>query len=905
MARPITRASSLKSPRAQWSCFAVLTEPRATYRIQLRPGFGFDQVAELAPYLAALGISHVYLSPALQAAAASTHGYDVVNPHQVSQELGGPQGHSRLCAVLNELGLKQLLDIVPNHMAIAGAENPWWWDVLENGRSSRYADYFDIDWNPPEAKLKNRVLMPVLGDHYGRVLENGELKVKRDGASFSVAYGRACFPLAAHTLSGLLTAAAQRCGFEELAFIAEALKALPRPSRANEQDAARRRRDARILLSLLRRLLETRPEVAAAVDAESVRINGDPEALDALLEAQHYRLAFYRAAQRDLTYRRFFAVNSLIALRTENQSVFADLHALPLRWLEEKIIDGVRVDHVDGLRDPQEYLSRLRQRAPQAWVVIEKILERDERLPQSWPVAGTTGYDFLNLVGGLLVDPEGEQALTRFYCDFTGETVDYAALVIDKKRSALSDMLGSDLNRLTALFLDICEHRRRHRDYTRHELHEALRAVAERFPVYRTYVRAAAERPSPNDIAYIERAIAEAKDAREDLDGEIFDLLKRILTLEIGGSLETELAMRFQQLTPAVMAKGVEDTALYCYNRFVALNEVGSEPRQFGVSLEDFHRRMIERQARHPLALLATSTHDTKRSEDVRARLYVLSEVPSHWTETVARWASVNQRYWQSHPDRNAEYLLYQTLVGAWPITTDRVLAYMEKATREASIHTSWNRPNQRYETDLQRFIRAILDDRDFLGDLQAFVRGILDPGRFNSLTQTLLKLTAPGIPDIYQGAELWDLSLVDPDNRRPVDFANRQRLLSELKGMTPEEAMRRSEEGVPKLWLIQRTLALRGRRPELFGSRSAYQPLYAEGARAEHLIAFLRAGAVVAAAPRFSLKLGGRWDDTTLELPGPRWRNELTGESINGAKIPVSRLFSRFPVCLLARKEN
>ncbi len=881
-------------------------EPRATYRVQLRPGFGFEQAAEIASYLVELGISHLYLSPCLQAAAGSTHGYDVVNPHQVSQELGGAQGHSRLCAVLNKLGLKQLLDIVPNHMAIAGAENPWWWDVLENGRFSPYADYFDIDWNPPEAKLRNRVLMPVLDDHYGRVLENGDLKLKRDGTSFSIAYGPACWPLAAHTLHDILGRAAARSDCAELEFIAEALKGLgPPAAAADNREAQRRRRSAWTLRSLLRRLLEEQPEIVAVVDTVVAEINADPDVLDALLEAQHYRLAFYRAAQRDLSYRRFFAINSLVALRTENQSVFADLHALPLHWLEEKIIDGVRVDHIDGLRDPQEYLSRLRQRAPQAWIVIEKILERDERLPPSWPVAGTTGYDFLNLVGGLLVDPAGEQALTRFYRDFTGEVVDYAALAIDKKRLALSDLLGSDLNRLTALFLDICEHRRRHRDYTRHELHEALRAVTARFPVYRTYVRAAADRAAPNDIAYIERAIAAAKEARGDLDGEIFDLLKRILTLEIGGNLETELAMRFQQLTPAVMAKGVEDTALYCYNRFVALNEVGSAPRQFGVSLEEFHRRMIERQARHPLALLATSTHDTKRSEDVRARLYVLSEIPHRWTETVARWAFANQRHWQSDPDRNAEFLLYQTLVGAWPIATDRVLAYMEKATREASLHTSWSRPNPRYEAGLRGFVHAILDDREFIARLESFVSEIVAPGRVNSLTQTLLKLTAPGIPDIYQGAELWDLSLVDPDNRRPVDFAYRQRLLSELEGITPEEAMRRSDEGLPKLWLIRRALALRGKRPELFGSASSYQPLYAEGTQAKRLIAFSRASAVVVAAPRFNLKIGGRCDDTTLELPGSRWRNELTGESIDDARLPVGRLFDRFPVCLLARREG
>jgi (1->4)-alpha-D-glucan 1-alpha-D-glucosylmutase len=883
----------------------VSIEPRATYRIQLRPGFGFDEAQALIPYLATLGVSHVYLSPILQAAPASTHGYDVVNHHQVNEELGGAQAYSRFCAALNASGLKQLLDIVPNHMATGGPESPWWWDLLENGRLSRYASYFDVEWNPPEPKLKNRILVPVLPDHYGCVLESGELRLQRVGAQFRIAHGSLCWPLAAHTLSGLLAQAARRCGCEQFKFIADAFEAMTGYADSTGQNAEKRQRNVAVLHGLLADLVSKQPQVAAALDAVISEVNANPDKLDTLLEGQHYRLAFYRAAQRDLSYRRFFAINSLVALRSENEAVFADVHALPLSWLEGKIIHGVRIDHIDGLRDPEEYLCRLRARAPQAWIVVEKILEHDEQLPQSWPVEGTTGYDFLNLVGELLIDPAGEHALAKFYHEFTGEPLDYAAIMADKKLLVLRELLGSDLNRLTALFLEICERHRRHRDYTRHELHEALRAVTAHFPVYRTYVRAATGCVAPRDVRYIEHAIHAAKDARPDLDGEIFEFLKRILTLNLRGEREGELTMRFQQFTPAVMAKGVEDTALYCYNRFAALNEVGSDPRRFGIGLEEFHRLMIERQERQPLSLLTTSTHDTKRSEDVRTRLYVLSEIPEYWSNTVRCWASTNQRHWRSKPDRNAEYLLYQTLVGAWPIAEDRVLAYMEKATREASLHTSWTAPDPDYEANLQGFIRAVLDDREFIAGLETSVREILGPGRVNSLAQTLIKLTAPGIPDLYQGTELWEHSLVDPDNRRSVDFATRRRLLDELREMTVEEAAERSDEGLPKLWLIYRTLALRRKRPEWFGTASDYRPLYAEGSQANNVIAFSRGGMLVVVAPRFSLKTRGRWDDTMLALPGQRWRNELTSESLDGSKLPVDRLFRRFPVCLLAKREN
>jgi (1->4)-alpha-D-glucan 1-alpha-D-glucosylmutase len=881
----------------------VLPDVRATYRVQLHGGFGFTDAAEIAAYLAELGISHLYCSPYLQAAPGSTHGYDVVNPHKVNEELGGAEGHARLCAALDENGLKQVLDIVPNHMAIGGRENPWWWDVLENGPSSRYAAYFDVDWDPPEAKLRNMVLLPVLGDHYGRLVERAELTLEREGAQFIIRYHDQIFPVSPRSLDDLIATAAQRCDSNHLAFIADALGQLP-PSTATDWDAVRKRhRHKEVLREQLMSLYEEQPKVAAALDQVVAEVNSNPDQLDALLERQNYRLAFWRTAGRESGYRRFFDINTLAGLQSEDEQVFAQTHALILDWLKREVLDGVRVDHPDGLRDPEQYFNRLHIACPRAWITAEKILEPGERLPESWPIAGTTGYDFIYRVNNLFVDPAAETALSQFYGEFTGEPTDFAAIVSDKKHFVLREILGSDLNRLTALFVDICERHRRHRDYTRHELHEALREVTACFPVYRTYVRAEAGVVTDDDARVINGSIENAKANRPELDAELFDFFRDILLLRKRGQLETELVMRFQQLTGPVMAKSVEDTAFYSFNRLVSLNEVGGEPGHFGLSPEEFHAACAAAQARWPRTMLASSTHDTKRSEDVRARINLLSEIPDRWSEAVRRWAEINDRYRRENlPDRNTEYLLYQTLVGAWPIETDRVLAYMEKASREAKTHTSWTNPNPAYEDALRAFIEGIMNHPPFTTDLQEFVKPLVEPGRINSLAQTLLKLTAPGVPDFYQGTELWDLSLVDPDNRRPVDYQKRRRFLAKMKQMTAEQVWSRMDSGLPKMWLIRKILKLRHER-QLFAPEHSYRAVVPRGAKSAHVIAFVRGERAATVVPRWSLKRGN-WGDTAIEIPNGTWRNALTNESVDGGEILITDLLKNFPVALLSREE-
>ncbi|HKD66377.1 MAG TPA: malto-oligosyltrehalose synthase [Candidatus Binataceae bacterium] len=878
-------------------------EPRATYRIQLHPGFDFNAAAAIVPYLAELGISHFYSSPCLQAAPGSTHGYDVVDYH-LSHDLGGTAGHERLSAALRDSGMGKILDIVPNHMAITGRENPWWWDVLENGPASRYSAYFDVDWAPPEARLRNAVLLPVLGDHYGRVLEAGEIKLVREGGDFTFRYHERTFPVAARSLDTMLARAAQRCGNDELAFIADSLTALPFATDTDTANLRRRQRDVAVLKAVIGRLIQSSPDVAAAIDETVGEFNADHDLLHAMLERQNYRLAFWRAAGRDLGYRRFFDISNLIGLRMENEQVFNDTHSLVLRWLLEGVLDGVRIDHIDGLRDPHAYLQRLSSAAPKAWIAVEKILQAGERLRESWPVAGTTGYDFLNRVGGLFVDSAGEAALTRLYVEFTGQATDYLTLARNCKEMVARDVLGSELNRLTELFVEVCENDRRHRDYTRHLLHEALVAAVARFAVYRTYCRADSGDPDPEDVRYVDQTIAEAKSDRPDLDPELFDFLHEILLLREPGEFHIELALSFQQFTGPVMAKALEDTAFYRYHRLICLNEVGGDPSRFGVGPDEFHQACLENQRRWSMGLLATSTHDTKRSEDVRARLALLSEMPQQWADATRRWSAFNRVHWSAEPDRNAEYLLYQTLAGAWPITKERVWPYMLKAVREAKLQTSWTKPDEAYEKNVQGFVEAVMGEREFLADLEAFVMTLLPFARMNSLAQTLLKLTAPGIPDFYQGTELWDFSLVDPDNRRPVDYGLRRRLLREVKCAGVDEILKRADEGLTKLWVIQRALAVRSTHPRLFGADAVYEPLSARGSRAACVIAFMRAGGVITVVPRLVFGLAGRWEDTALDIPPGRWRSELGGEVVEGGRTNLARLTARFPVCLLVREE-
>ena len=880
--------------------------PTSTYRLQLHANFTFDDAANVVAYLKSLGVSHVYCSPYLQAAPGSMHGYDVVDHQRVNEELGGEEGHQRFCDRLAELGLGQVLDIVPNHMA-TGPRNQNWWDVLENGPSSRFATWFDIDWHSSEVKLQNKVLIPVLGDQYGRVLTAGQIQIDRDDASLRIRYIDHLYPLAPRSQPIILERAAQYAYSPTLSFIADSLARLPVPDATDSEAINSRHRDKVVIYGLLQRFCEEHPETSQAINRAIRELNSDHDALDELLNLQHYRLAYWRTADQELGYRRFFDVNTLVGLRVERPHVFEQTHRRILDWLREGVLDGVRVDHPDGLRDPLQYFTRLRERAPDAWIIGEKILEPGEYLRESWPIQGTSGYDFLNVCNCWLMHPDGLKELTQIYKDFTREPTDFAAIACDKKLNVEHEALGSDVNRLASLFVEICENNRDRRDFTRAEIRRSIREVAAGFSVYRTYVVPEREEITEEDCLHVSDAIERAKNHRPDLDGGLLDFIGDVLLLRSRGPLEAEFVYRFQQFTSPVMAKGVEDTAFYCYNRMIGLNEVGSAPDRDGISSPDFLAYCGRMQSSFPLTMTTLSTHDTKRSDDVRARLAVITEMPGQWRVSLRRWSRINAFFKTGgEPDRNTEYFLYQTMIGAWPIERDRMTAYMEKAVREAKQRTSWTQQNKEFEDHLKTFIERIYDSEEFLAEIGEFVSRILTPGRVNSLAQTLLKCTAPGVPDTYQGSELWDLHLVDPDNRGPIDYTARNTLLSELEaGMPVEEILKNMDSGMPKLWLLHCALKLRRQRPELFGEGGDFTPLAIEGRRADHALGYLRAGSLATIVPRWNLRLAANWLNTTVDLPVERWRNVLTDEVIGGGRIPLSNLLRRFPVALLAKEES
>ena len=878
----------------------------SSYRLQLHAGFTFRDASNVAVYLNELGISHIYCSPYLQAAKGSMHGYDVVDPQKVNVEIGGEEGHSQFCDVLRTLGMGQVLDIVPNHMA-TGLENRYWWDVLENGPSSRYATWFDVDWNSAEVKLQNKVLIPVLGEQYGRTLSAGEIVIHYDGESFETRYMEHRFPLAPRSLAIPLALAAKSINAPMLNFIADSLSRLPSPDSTELDMLTARHRDKAILYELLKRLSKEEPEVTGAIERAVEEINKDIERLDAILNLQNYRLAFWRTADQELGYRRFFDVNSLIGVRVERQHVFSATHRRILDWLQEGVLDGVRVDHPDGLRDPEQYFERLRESAPDAWILAEKILAPEESLRSTWPIAGTTGYDFMNVCNRLLVYGEGLSELASIYNNFTGQSESFTSLAHAKKLAVEQESLGSDVNRLAQLFVEVCENNRDRRDYTRAEIRRAIREVAACFKVYRSYVVPERAQITDEDRKEIWNAIIGAKEQRLDIDPGLFDFIENVLTSQDRGILETEFLLRFQQFTSPVMAKGVEDTAFYCFNRMIGLNEVGGSPDSNGITIEEFNDYCVRMQSQHPRAMTTLSTHDTKRADDVRARLAVLTEIPSRWRAAVHRWTRRNQAFkTKGFPDRNTEYLLYQTLIGTWPISRDRVIAYMEKAAREAKQQTSWTHQNSEFEQALKLFIERILDSPEFLSEIESFVAQILLPGRINSLSQTLLKFTAPGVPDTYQGSELWDLHLVDPDNRGLVDYESRRVMLAELSaGLPVEEVMKRIDEGLPKLLLVKQALHLRREHPEWFDETSAYTPLPIEGIKSMHAIAFLRGDSVATITPRWNLRLGSGFGSTHVDLPFAHWKNLLTGEVFGGGRLRVQSLLQRFPVSLLVRESN
>lgn len=876
--------------------------PSSTYRLQLHKDFTFDDAGSIADYLHDLGISHVYSSPYLQAAPGSMHGYDVVDHRSLNEELGGKPGHERFCQRLSEVGLGQVLDIVPNHMAL-GEQNRYWWDVIENGAASPYASFFDIDWQPQEERLRNKVLVPILADQYGRVLEDGGITVVRNGDRFLVEAAGQTLPVAPNSLPIILARAAEYAKSDTLNFLAASFSRLPDPDMSDRRAVTARHRDKNVLHRLLARICDEEAGVCEAIDRSIADLNRSLDALDDFLNQQHYRLAYWKAADQQLGYRRFFDVNTLIGLRMELEHVFEETHGMLIDWLREGVLDGIRVDHPDGLRDPLQYFHRLREHAPDGWIIGEKILEPGEFLREGWPIDGTSGYDFLNVALNVLVRPEGMEALNASYAGFTGESIDFPVIAHDKKIAVTEQALGSDVNRLTSLFVEICECNRNYRDFTRAEIRRAIREVASCFGIYRTYVVPERGEIIEEDRQYITRATQCAADNRTDMNSTLFDFMRDVLLMEVTGKKETEFVLRFQQFTSPVMAKGVEDTAFYCYNRLTGMNEVGGDPGHNGLSLADFHAYNAKMQGTHPLTMTTLSTHDTKRSDDVRARLATLTEIPGEFAEAVARWSGMNGKLRTGeYPDRNSEMFFYQTLIGAWPITAERMQTYMEKAMREAKQQTSWVANNKDYEDALRKFIDESMASQPFLADLEKFVDRIRIAGETNSLSQTLMKYTAPGVPDLYQGAELWDYSLVDPDNRRPVDYDRRRSLLSEMKSMGVAEVIARREDGVPKLWTIYHALQLRREHPGWFGAEAAYIAVEAEGDKRDHVIAYVRGDNVLAVTQRFPLTLGS-WGATAIVVPVGKWKNRLTGEQVQGGKVLVRNLLESFPVALLVRE--
>jgi (1->4)-alpha-D-glucan 1-alpha-D-glucosylmutase len=895
----------------------MLRVPISTYRLQLHKDFTFDAAAGVADYLRALGVSHVYCSPYLQAAPGSMHGYDVVSHQRVNQELGGQEAHDRFVARLQELSMGQVLDIVPNHMSL-GQENRYWWDVLENGPSSRYASFFDIDWQPSEERLRDKILVPVLDDQYGRVLHRNGIRVARVGSKFHVEAASQTFPVAPQTLAIILGRAAEIARSKTLSFLAASFGRLPSPNFEDRRKVLALHNDKVVLYTLLERLCAEEQGVCDAIERSLEELNGNEDALDDFLNQQNYRLAYWKTADQQLGYRRFFDVNSLVALRVEREHVFEETHALVLDWLKRGVLDGIRVDHPDGLRDPLEYLRRLRDRASEAWIIGEKILEPGEFLRETWPIEGTTGYDFMHIAGGVLIAPQGLQELTAIYQGFLGKETaatlaDYSAMAHDKKINVSQEALGSDVNRLTTMFVEICESNRDRRDYTRAEIRRAIRELAACLDVYRSYVVPERNEITDEDRAHIAQATACAKSRRQDIDADLFDFLCDVLTMVVTGRSESEFVLRFQQFTGPVMAKGVEDTAYYCYNRLSSMNEVGGNPGGHGVTVAEFHVYNEKMQATHPQTMTALATHDTKRSDDVRARLSVLSEVPSRFGSAVQRWGRMNNSFRRrsvtgSMPDPNTEYLYYQTLIGAWPLTVERVQAYMMKAVREAKLQTSWVANNREFEDALMDFIAGTMEHAPFMKDVEQFVDRVKDAGRVNSLAQTLMKHTVPGVPDLYQGTEIWDLSLVDPDNRRPVDYELRKKIFSDMQEMVGENVaarvMERMDDGMPKMWVIHQALMLRREHPEWFGPNAVYAPLAVTGAKSEHVVAYTRGNSVATIIPRLTTKVMDSWRDTAVILPEGTWMNRLTGAAMNGGPVLMRTLVREFPVALLVREE-
>jgi (1->4)-alpha-D-glucan 1-alpha-D-glucosylmutase len=937
--------------------------PRATYRLQLHGEFRFQDATRLLPYLAALGVSHVYCSPYLSARPGSKHGYDIIDHDSLNPEIGTRADFDAFVAAMKRHGLAQVMDIVPNHMGVLAADNAWWQDMLENGPASALAEFFDIDWHPPSEHLANRVLLPVLGDHYGVELAAGKLVLAFDAASgaFAVEYFTHRLPIDPVEYPRILAAAVRELegAKDDDAHHAQALRSLTetfaRLPRRHETERSRmdeRNLGKEVAKGRLAMLARASPAVAAAIGRALESVNGrpdDPASFDTLhdlLERQPYRLAYWRVAQDEINYRRFFDINDLAALRQEHPPVFDATHRLVLELVKSGAVDALRIDHPDGLYDPRAYFKRLQEACGRpTYVLVEKIVAPFENLPEDWAVHGTTGYRFANVVNGLFVDPAAESRLARAYHAFIGDETGFEEIARRAKRLILRSALASELTVLASRLARIARGDRNTRDFTFTTLREGLTEVIAAFPVYRTYID---ERVRPEDRRYIDWAIARARGESRAADVGVFDFLRDVLTCELPvrspkmAAAVRHFARKFQQLTSPVMAKGVEDTSFYVYNRLLSLNDVGGDPGEFGFPPARFHKASSHRARYWPHTMLATSTHDNKRSEDVRCRIDAISELVPEWRLQLRKWHRMNlDRKTEVDgvpaPSRNDEYLLYQVLLGSHPVMpapreeldafTERIVAYLQKAMREAKQRTSWANVNEPYEKATERFARALLEERPgnaFLEDLRAALAPVAWVGFLNSLSMVTVKFTSPGVPDTYQGNELWDFSLVDPDNRRPVDYAKREGMLRALQAMGEPapgalaEILANLADGRAKLYVIWRLLGLRRERETLFRD-GTYTAVRASGERAKHLVAFARRHErelCITVAPRLFVGLGVKagelpcgaavWGDARIETPfvkdGTVLRDALTGREhrVAGGGLDVGAVLAEFPTAVL-----
>jgi (1->4)-alpha-D-glucan 1-alpha-D-glucosylmutase len=942
--------------------------PAATYRVQLSRDFRFVDATRILDYLHTLGISDLYLSPILASRKGSGHGYDVTDPSRINPELGSEEEFATLQSELQNRGMGLLLDTVPNHMA-ASAENPWWMDVLENGTQSAFASFFDIEWHPHARSLDGRILLPVLGRAFGEALDAGEIKLTFHDGRFFFEYFDSLFPLTPRSYHAILNHRSDRLkevlgeedpAYHEYSGILASVRELSNTNRRASENTADQRLRFEASRDRLKSLIASSKEVAKHVEENVADINGkegDPGSfgfVQRLLAEQNYKLAFWQNLNESINYRRFFTIADLVGVRVEDPLVFEATHGYILRLVSRSPAAGLRVDHIDGLRDPLAYLNKLQERLASdethkgspSYVLVEKILSRLESLPEDWPVSGTTGYDYLNEANGIFVEPQGARRMEEIFSAFTGRQQNFADVVYEKKKLVMNTLLGVEMRTLGRQLAELASQDRYARELNRGQLIDALIEVTACLSVYRTYIRNMDL--TPHATKYIEEAISAARGRATSLKPAYFDFVRDVLLIlnpphVLVDQREARLAfvMRWQQFTGPIVAKGLEDTALYVYHPLLSLNEVGGDPRPTeATSRENFYAFLEERHKHWPGSLDASTTHDTKRSEDVRARLNAVSEMPSEWEDQLKGWAKLNAQFKttvnnHSVPDRSEEYFLYQTLLGVWPLDSqgcasllERVQAHIIKATREAMVHTRWTRPNQPHEDALLSFVSRILSNENagFLEDFRQFQKKAAYFGMINGLSQTLLKIAAPGVPDFYQGSEWWDLRLVDPDNRGPVDFDKRAADLDEIvragaSGQIAQNLIERWPDGQIKVYLIWRALQLRLSHQEMFRDGD-FLPLQVQGSYSRNIVAFARRHGVswvLAAAPRWISQVPAarernqtefNWGDTRLVMPAGApslWESSLTSQQVpsfaDGGEgyVKASDLFCDLPVALIS----